>query len=855
MKVDKLGSLIDSISNSINNSSELTTRRKVKSIINFLGNQRLTQKVVDSFNHAIKKSEIKPDMELELGMSNRLIIHFSLKKNIRKKPVPTLLKLTSEKKETPKQKKIDKLVVPDDFMYHLFDFESELEYERFQACLDSNHPIGIFLIPKGNDFFSSIIEKVLSLEVVRKRQYAGDGAHIGKISKSNLNDTEDSMNEEYNSHEDLWQFSDIHSFGKETLDNVIIGSRGKELIDSEKFEIQFNQLSLYSNKYYNDNQFFLLFNCPSIQRIKSHNKIKNLDDLISKVTQKLPYTFKLTCKFESEAELINSKEIRNKIVAHFKTLFEVPSYQIEDIDSDLYDIFIELQKAQVQAENQFLWNIDKEKFFNLKWGYESNEHIYLKYFAINTLSNTYYSYSLDSISCEHSKSKNDNPILRQTDYDKYRADNPVLEQEDYNRYRVDVYAEDKNKGNIYVEVETLRGKDHLGLLGNMITKANAWVSDKYIKELWLIVPGFEIARNYYQLSQIQKLLDSMLEKIFGKKIDVKIFLPDFIKKELTEVDFSTVYSPTYKISTNKKIVPGEQNGKKPVVGFANVVGLHEEKEILLKLKSLQDDNYNLGFSGVLFFGLPGCGKTYLANAFAEELNRTFLSFTPADITSMWIGKSQKNIKDIFAQAKAKSPSILFIDELESIAFNRNVSEFSAHSDQKATINQLLIEINNACESNVLVIGATNLPSMLDPAIKRSGRFDFKIPILPPDIQERKEMFELYFNRNNSEVIKNQILLNPNDFKEIGQLSYHFTSSDIKSFSNRIRMEQILGKAITFNFIKNEIEKFRKGQLSLNEPQVRNFIEDCKISGIEDTPKIINLKKEWGITSSSIGYKV
>lgn len=840
MKEDKLDSLVESISTSINNSSEQTTRRKVKSIINFLGNQRLTQKVADSFNQAIRKSKIKSDRELELGMSNRLIIHFSLKTSIRQKAIKVLKNDLAEKKETIKQKNINQqLLVPDDFLFHLFDFESELEYERFQACLDSNQPIGVFLIPKGNDFFSSIIEKVFSLEVLRKRQYAGDGAHIGKISNLNLNVVDESQHEENHNQEDIWQFSDIYSFDKDTLDSVITGSRGKELIESEKFEIQFKQLALYSNKYYTDHQFFLLFNCPSIQRIESLNKVKHLDDLISKVTQKLPYTFKLTCKFASETELINNPEIRNIIIDHFKILFEVPSYRLEDIDSDLYDIFIELQKAQIQAENQLLWNFDHDKFSRLKWGYESDEHIYLKYFAINTLTNTHYSYPLESIFCEYGNLKDTIP--------------DELSIEDFNRFRIDVLAKDTQKGNIIVEAETLRNKTYLSLLQTVIGKANAWSSDKNVKEFWLVVPGFEISRNYYRLSKVQKLLSSELARIFKKVIEVKVFLPDFFRSQLAEVNFSAVYSPTYKITTRKKPLTNNQNAIKPAVGFAKVVGLREERDTLMKLKALQDDNYNLGLSGVLFYGLPGCGKTYLANSFAEELNRTFLSFTPADITSIWIGKSQKNIRDIFAQAKAKSPSVLFIDELESIAFNRNIDDFAAHSDQKATINQILLEINNASESNVLVIGATNLPSKLDPAIKRSGRFDYKIPIFPPDDNERQAMFGFYINKINEEVRKHEIILTSAEYESLGKQSIQFTSSDIKSFLNRIRIELILGKAIKFQDILMELDVFRKGQLSLDVDQVKDFLEDCRIWGMK-SQKVEQLQNDWNLSTTAIGFK-
>ncbi len=246
--------------------------------------------------------------------------------------------------------------------------------------------------------------------------------------------------------------------------------------------------------------------------------------------------------------------------------------------------------------------------------------------------------------------------------------------------------------------------------------------------------------------------------------------------------------------------------------------------------------------------MPGCGKTLLANAFANESGRYFLKFSPADIQSMWIGQSQKNLKDIFSQAKKKSPSILFIDELDSIGFSR--SELQAHTDQKATINQLLIELNNIGDSNVIVIAATNYLTGIDNALKRSGRLDWKIPIFPPDAAERVELFKHYLfkthiNENISLITEFARLI---DYEALGKHSIRLTPSDIdlvcKEIKNDILLDEISAELTTSDVIYY-IDNIREGGLSLTESQVSQFINECKSSSIK-SPKLRILRKEWDI---------
>jgi len=314
------------------------------------------------------------------------------------------------------------------------------------------------------------------------------------------------------------------------MDEVILGETGPELIRSNDFSNRLNQLALYSNKYYSNDQFFVLFNCPCIETIGQHEKMLALGNLVDKVTQSLPNTFKLICKFESDEELAKNDLVRQQIIDHFKILFEIPQYNGANADNNISNVFAEFQKVQRQAESQLLHNIDPIIFSSLKWGKESEEHIYLKYFAIKTL-HKYYGYSLDSITSENNEN--------------FKDENVNI---DYNS-RPDVKAEHLELGNIIIEAETMRGKSYLFMIGEIIQKAKGWQKDKKLSELWLVVPGFEIARNYYQLQTFQKITAVELHKIFGKEIKIKVFAPDYSKQEIYEVNLFKTQKQTFELES------------------------------------------------------------------------------------------------------------------------------------------------------------------------------------------------------------------------------------------------------------------------------------------------------------------
>ena len=128
--------------------------------------------------------------------------------------------------------------------------------------------------------------------------------------------------------------------------------------------------------------------------------------------------------------------------------------------------------------------------------------------------------------------------------------------------------------------------------------------------------------------------------------------------------------------------------------------------------------------GVLFYGPPGCGKTLLAKAIANECQANFISVKGPELLTMWFGESESNVRDIFDKARAASPCILFFDELDSIAKSRGGSSGDGGGAADRVINQVLTEMDGVgAKKNVFIIGATNRPDIIDPAILRPGRLD------------------------------------------------------------------------------------------------------------------------------------
>jgi len=185
--------------------------------------------------------------------------------------------------------------------------------------------------------------------------------------------------------------------------------------------------------------------------------------------------------------------------------------------------------------------------------------------------------------------------------------------------------------------------------------------------------------------------------------------------------------------------------------FKDVAGLEGAKEEIQEIVDFlrNPEKYTaLGGKipkGALLIGPPGTGKTLLAKAVAGEAKVPFFSLSGSDFVEMFVGVGASRVRDLFKQAKEKSPSIIFIDEIDAIGRARGKSNFSGSNDEREnTLNQLLTEMDGfGTNTNVIVLAATNRADVLDKALMRAGRFDRQIFVDLPDVRERKEIFEVH----------------------------------------------------------------------------------------------------------------
>ena len=198
-------------------------------------------------------------------------------------------------------------------------------------------------------------------------------------------------------------------------------------------------------------------------------------------------------------------------------------------------------------------------------------------------------------------------------------------------------------------------------------------------------------------------------------------------------------------------------GKDIRIHWNDVIGMKEAKEEAMEVVRLVTDRAKLQaiggkiLRGILMIGPPGCGKTYLAKAIATEANMPFLSMSGSEFIEMFVGVGASRIRKLFKQARqlayAEGGCIIFIDELDAVGAQRAFDRgFGGQTERNTTVNQLLIEMDGLKEKdfNVIVLGATNTPeSFLDQALLRPGRFDRKIYVDLPNLEEREELFDYY----------------------------------------------------------------------------------------------------------------
>ncbi len=220
----------------------------------------------------------------------------------------------------------------------------------------------------------------------------------------------------------------------------------------------------------------------------------------------------------------------------------------------------------------------------------------------------------------------------------------------------------------------------------------------------------------------------------------------------------------------------------PKVTFADVAGLDEAVEELAEIKDFLQNPAKFRAmgakipKGVLLYGPPGTGKTLLARAIAGEAGVPFFSISGSDFVEMFVGVGASRVRDLFEQAKAQGPAIVFIDEIDAVGRHRGAGLGGGHDEREQTLNQLLVELDGFDpQTGVIVIAGTNRPDILDPALLRPGRFDRQVVVDRPDLRGREAILEVH--------AKGKPLANDIDLKVLARRTPGFTGADLANLIN------------------------------------------------------------------------
>jgi cell division protease FtsH len=279
-----------------------------------------------------------------------------------------------------------------------------------------------------------------------------------------------------------------------------------------------------------------------------------------------------------------------------------------------------------------------------------------------------------------------------------------------------------------------------------------------------------------------------------------------------------------------------KKGEQAPITFDSVAGAGEAVAELREIRDFLDDPskyLEMGAAapkGVLLVGPPGTGKTLLARATAGEANAVFFSASGAEFVESLVGVGAARIRDLFAKARKSAPAIVFIDELDAAGRKRGAGVGQGNDEREQTLNQLLVEMDGfGGDAGVVVMGATNRPDILDPALLRPGRFDRQVVIDVPDVHGRLEILELH--------AKGRTFAEGVDLYEIAKLCPGFSGAELANLVNEAALLSV-----------------REGYAEIDQPTLEEAI-DRVVAGPAKKSHVLTESERWTIAVHEAGHAV
>ncbi len=338
----------------------------------------------------------------------------------------------------------------------------------------------------------------------------------------------------------------------------------------------------------------------------------------------------------------------------------------------------------------------------------------------------------------------------------------------------------------------------------------------------------EVSEDIYDFDQS---INKIIKRALHPDTEVRFSSADeFIKalnNELEVEDVDTVQAQKSDKEPSKKKTTFSSAAKGQ--GFSAIAGMQELKDqlqvdVIDALRSPEEyKKYGVTIpNGMLLYGPPGCGKTFFAKHFAEEVGFNFMLIKPSTLKSRYVNATQENIAKMFKEAEENAPTIIFIDEMNELVPDR---ESDSHEMSKSAVNEMLAQMDRTGEKGIFIIGATNYPHMIDPAILRAGRLDKKFYLAPPDFEARKAMFEMY--------LKTRPIDFGMDYEKLAIATDNYVAADIELIVNDASRNALKSKGrITMQNVEDIIKKTKP---SVSAAELKKY-EDLN-------NKLLGIKKE------------